>query len=133
MRNTLMRSNPYSLVNSWVRDDFLTPLSYGSNLDVYQKEDDYFVEVELPGFKKEEISIEFNNDILKIVAQTLAEEEDETKHYFYRSRKASSYERHIRFNNVDASAIDASYNDGVLKIKLPAQTKTEVTNRIEVK
>ena len=56
MRNTLMRRPTTSLLDDFFNDEFFLPnITNNTHLDVYQEEDKYVVEVDLPGYKKEEI------------------------------------------------------------------------------
>lgn len=130
----LAKRNPSTLFDDFFNDDFFFPrVNYGNHIDVYQEGNQYVVEVDLPGFKKEEINIEFNNDMLTIKADHSEEEVDENKKYYYRSRKCNSFMRQIRLNDIDTNAVDASFTDGVLKVILPTKEHQEVVNRIEVK
>jgi HSP20 family protein len=134
MRNNLIKRTPNPLLDEFFNDDFFFPrLSYGTQLDVYQEDNNYFVEVDLPGYKKEEISVEFNDDVLTIKAQHSEEQKQDNKKYYYRSRKSSEFMRQIRFTNIEHESINAEFNDGVLKVKLPQKNRQEVINRIEVK
>ncbi len=130
----LAKRNPSTLLDDFFNDDFFFPrVNYGNHIDVYQEGNQYVVEVDLPGFKKEEINIEFNNDVLTIKADHSEEVADENKKYYYRSRKCNSFMRQIRLNDIDTQAVDASFTDGVLKVILPTKEHQEVVNRIEVK
>ncbi len=130
----LAKRNPSTLLDDFFNDDFFFPrVNYGNHIDVYQEGNQYVVEVDLPGFKKEEINIEFNNDVLTIKADHSEEEVDENKKYYYRSRKCNSFMRQIRLNDINTQAVDASFTDGVLKVILPTKEHQEVVNRIEVK
>ena len=133
MRNNLVR-RPTSLLDEFFNDEFFLPtLSRANALDVYQENDNYIVEVDLPGFKKEDISIAYNNDLLTIKAQHAEETNDDTKKYVYRSRSRSLFTRQIRFSNISADGIEAKYEDGVLKVTLPCRLNTVNTKQIEVK
>lgn len=134
MRYNLVKKAPNALLDDFLSDDFFFPrLSAQTNIDVYQEDKNYFVEVDLPGYKREEISVEFNDDVLTIKAEHREEEENSEKKYFYRSRKCSEFMRQIRFSNINHEQIDAQFNEGVLKIKLPTKEQQEVVNKIEVK
>ncbi len=134
MRHNLVRRSPNTLLDDFFNDDFFFPRSrYQTNIDVYQKDNDYFVEVDLPGYKREDISVEFIDDVLTIKAEYREESEEQEKKYYYRSRKCSEFMRQIRFSNIDDGAIDAQFNEGVLSVKLPIKVREEVINKIEVK
>jgi HSP20 family protein len=133
MRNSLVR-RPTSLLDEFFNDEFFLPtLSRSNALDVYQENDNYIVEVDLPGFTKEDISIAYNNDLLTIRAQHAEETSDDSKKYVYRSRSRSLFTRQIRFSNINSDAIEAKYDNGVLKVTLPCKQNTVNTKQIEVK
>lgn len=133
VRNALVR-RPTSLLDDFFNDEFFLP-SYNSqtHLDVYQEDNNYIVEVDLPGFKKEEIKLSYNNDLLTIKAEHSEEKKEDNKKYVYRSRSQSMFTRQIRFNNIDHAGIEADYNEGVLKVTLPISGPKEITKQIEVK
>jgi HSP20 family protein len=134
MRYNIAKRTPTTLLDDFFNDDFFFPrTNYGSQIDVYQENNKYIVEVDLPGFKRDEIDIQFNNDVLTIKADHKEEEVNENKKYYYRSRKVNSFMRQIRFNGIDSGLIGASFNEGVLKVEMPIKEASEVVNRIEVK
>lgn len=136
MLNSLLKRPSNFFLDGFFDDEFFMPrLSYGNHIDVYQEEKNYVVEVDLPGFKKEEINLSFNNDLLTIKAQHKEQSEKKEKKYVYQSRSTSSYMRQIRVGNVDHTTIDASFNDGVLKVMLPKKSEigSEQVKQIEVK
>jgi HSP20 family protein len=134
MRYNIAKRTPTTLLDDFFNDDFYFPrTNYGSQIDVYQENNKYVVEVDLPGFKREEIDIQFNNDVLTIKADHKEEEVNENKKYYYRSRKVNSFMRQIRFNGIEPGMIQAGFNEGVLKVELPIKEVNEVVNRIEVK
>jgi HSP20 family protein len=134
MKYSIAKRTPTTLLDDFFNDDFFFPrTNYGSQIDVYQENNKYIVEVDLPGFKREEIDIQFNNDVLTIKADHKEEEVNENKKYYYRSRKVNSFMRQIRFNGIESGGIGASFNEGVLKVEMPIKEASEVVNRIEVK
>lgn len=104
--------------------------------DVIDQDDNYLLQAELPGFKKEDINIDLKNDLLTISASHKEEKDEEEKNkYIRKERYYTSYSRSFRVNNIEAEDIDASYNNGILEVRLPkkdAESK-ETTQRIEIK
>lgn len=134
MRYNIAKRTPNTLLDDFFNDEFFFPrLSYGTHIDVNQEGNDYFVEIDLPGYRKDEIFVDFNQDVLTVKASHKEEEESENKKYYYRTRKCSEFMRQIRFSNIDSEKIDAEFKDGVLKVKLPLKEHQEVINKIEVK
>ena len=133
MRHPAIRRR--NLVDSFFNDDLFTNFSYGSDIDIYREDSNYVVEADLPGFAKEDIDIQFKGDILSISASLNEEEEDTSnKNYFYRSRRSTHFEKQVRFKDVDGENINASYENGVLKVTLPTKVNEEdMVKRISVK
>lgn len=132
MRHPAIRRR--NLMDSFFNDDLFTNFSYGSDIDIYREDSNYVVEADLPGFTKEDIDIQFKGDILSISASLNEEEEDTSnKNYFYRSRRSTHFEKQIRFKDVDGENINASYDNGVLKVTLPTKVNEEdMVKRISV-
>ena len=87
--------------------------------DVEETEKNYCVSVELPGFKKEEVSLELKEGYLTVSANHSDEdkENDKKKKYIRRERSYSSCQRTFYLgDNVTEEDIDASFENGVLKI-----------------
>lgn len=97
--------------------------------DVCETETEYTLEVELPGFKKENIKLEYVNDCVKIVA----EREDVKKDYVRRERYFGKVERTLYLgDNVDSKAIKAKFEDGILVVTVPKTTPEEKQSTITI-
>ena len=107
----------------------------GFHTDLIEKDNQYVLESELPGFNKEDISIDLNNEILTISAEHKEESpENEKGKYLRRERNYRSYRRSFRVPNITAEEIDASYKNGVLELKFPKKSLEEQEiKKIEVK
>ena len=99
-------------------------------VNVKQRSDYYLMEVVIPGFKKEEISITHEGHYIHILAQL---REDHLKdEYLVKELHWESIDEKLWVpDHVDADQIDASYEDGVLRLKLPFIREEEPTS-IEV-
>ena len=91
--------------------------------DISDRGDSFVLEADLPGFKKEDIKLSLNGDTLTIKAERHSDFEDQDKKsgYLRCERSYGSYSRSFDVTGVDVSQISASYNDGVLRIRLPKQ------------
>ena len=106
--------------------------------DVIEKDDSYQLEAELPGFNKEDISIDLKNDTLTISAShnESNDEKDKDGKYIRRERRSSSYQRSFHVEGLKPEDIIAQYKNGVLTVNLPkkeAIPEKEETFKIEVK
>ena len=93
----------------------------GFNTDVMEKDGNYILQAELPGFNKEDIHVDLKNNILSISASHKEEkkEEDEKTRYIRKERRSTSYSRSFRVANVLHEDIHAAYNNGVLEVTFP--------------
>ena len=102
--------------------------------DVSDTGDAYKLEAELPGFKKEDIKIDIENDCLTISAERKMDEEDKQKNFIKRERFYGSYSRSFDVSGVNVDGIEAEYSDGVLKLTMPKKVETvPPTRRLEIK
>ena len=97
-------------------------------VDVTEQDGTYRVNAELPGFKKEDIKVTVEGDVLTIAAENKAEtEKKEGSRVIYRERRAHSYARSFRLGDaVDLDAANAKYENGVLELTLPKSTQEGV-------
>lgn len=101
--------------------------------DIYEKEDIIHIEMDIPGFKKEDINIEINKGNLVISAEKKEEENDDKK-YLRRERKFyGKYQRSFYLGDVDENHVEASFENGILKISVPKKTEEETKRMIEIK
>ena len=122
-------------------DDFLDDLSSNKEhnnkmvCDIYEQDGKYFIEVDVPGFKKEDIKIECDKGNLKIVAEKHIEKEEHNKKtYIHRERTFyEKCERSFYLGDVDESKISAEFNDGTLKIVVPKEENTNTKKLIDIK
>jgi HSP20 family protein len=96
-------------------------------IDVMEKDKEIIAIAEMPGLEKKDIKINVTEDMLEISAETKQEEKKEEKGYVYRERRSGSYYRAISLPSpVDPDNSKATYENGVLEIKMP---KTEVKKK----
>ncbi len=101
--------------------------------DITDNGDHYLLEAELPGFKKEDIHLNIEGDLLTILAKHEENKEEKDKQYLRRERNFASYERSFDVSEVKAEEIRANYNNGVLELTLPKKVPaTPISKRIEI-
>ena len=104
--------------------------------DITEKDGNYVLEADLPGFKKEDIHIDLKDETMVITAtrNNEHEEKDSEGRVIRSERSFGSYSRSFDISGVDAENITASYTDGVLKLTLPKRQPEEPkTKRLEIK
>ena len=91
--------------------------------DVKEQEDCYEVDIDLPGFKKDELSLELNNGYLVISAAKgldKEEKEENTGKFVRRERYAGSMSRSFYVGeDIKQEDIHAKYESGVLRLSIP--------------
>ena len=102
--------------------------------DVTDTGDAFVLDAELPGFKKEDIKIDVENDCLTISAEHKVDEEEKKKNFIKRERFYGSYSRSFDVSGVNVDGIEAEYADGILKLTMPKKVETvPPTRRLEIK
>ncbi len=107
----------------------------GIKTDIRDTGDSYVIDAELPGYNRDEINVEVNDDILTISAEKHSEnnEEDKNSGYIRRERFNGSVTRSFNISEVDAASITAKHENGVLSLTLPKK-KEELpkSHKIEI-
>lgn len=103
--------------------------------DVYEKDGAYHIEADIPGFKKDEISVDCEDGYVTITAEknTENEEKDENKKYIKRERFYGKTVRKFYVGDVDSDKIQAEYKDGMLELVVPKEEKLPNKKSIEIK
>ena len=100
--------------------------------DVREKDDNFEVVIDLPGFKKEEITVELNDGYLTInAAKGLDKDENDKKGKLIRQeRYAGSMSRSFYIGeNVQTQDVEATYRHGVLKLTIPKKAMEKVPEK----
>jgi HSP20 family protein len=133
--------------NSWlpeVFDDFFdTDFMPRANatapaINVIENEKDYIVELAAPGLKKEDFSVNVNDDgnlSIKMEQKHENKEENKKAHYLRREFNYTKFEQTLLLpDDVDKEKISAKVNDGVLTVEVPKleQKPNKVQRQIEV-
>ena len=121
-------------------DDFMRFPAWGSralygkhakNLmktDVRETEDTYEVDIDLPGFKKDEITVDLKEGYLTIQAAKGLDKDEQDKKgkYIRQERYAGACSRSFYVGDIKPEDVSAKYEDGILKISLPKAGKKEL-------
>lgn len=97
-------------------------------VDIEDKKDHYEITCDMPGFKKEEIHISYENGILSLGAKKEDRKDaDDTEHHYIRRERASvSFSRQFTVKGIKEEGIKAALKDGILTIMLPKEEEKKV-------
>jgi len=106
------------LSNEWLPSSTL-PTRQLPAVNIQETDTSFLLELAAPGFKKEDLQVEVEKDILSISSQSDAAAEEDAqytrKEYGYRS-----FRRTFTIpESVDSKKIEAQYKEGILEVKLP--------------
>lgn len=126
-------ANLFRYMDELERNFFSTTVSGDTQFrcDISEKDGNYLMEAELPGFDKEDIHVELEGDTLTISAthKTESEEKDKDGNYIRRERRFGSFSRSFDVSGIKADGIKADYKNGVLELTLPKKTEEEPSSR----
>ncbi len=101
--------------------------------DISDNGKEYLIEAELPGFSKNDITIEVNEDRLTIAATKDDSTEERKDNYLRKERRSGKVMRSFILDGVDRDRIRAEFQDGILKLVLPkAEEVKTASRRIEI-
>ena len=100
--------------------------------DIYEIEGKYVIEMDVPGFKKENINMELEDGYLKIsVENQFCDEEKENKKYVRRERQCyARYERQFYIGNISENDIKAKFSNGILEVSIPKEEEKNNTKKV---
>lgn len=114
-------------------DDFLDENSLDSmKCDIYEKDGNYHIEADIPGFSKEEIKVESNDGYLTITASKNNVEDETDKNYIKHERVYKKVQRQFYIGDIDDTNIKAEFKDGILKLCIPKEEKEKNKKIIEI-
>lgn len=116
--------------------DGFMPVTREDNIkcDIFEKDGDYHIEMDVPGFDKKDIKIEAKKDYITITVEKEEKKEDEDKkNYIHRERIYGKYQRSFYLQDLDSEKISAEFNNGVLNIIVPKKDESEDKKYIEIK
>lgn len=110
-------------------NDFMGPDWFGGTekwnatmpaVNIKDNTEGFELELAVPGMKKDDFTVEIDNDVLTISSEIKIENEDKNENYTRKEFSYSSFKRAFTLpETVDGSKIDAKYEDGILKLTLP--------------
>ena len=102
--------------------------------DVKELDHGYLLDVELPGFKKDEIEIQLQDGYLTISAnkQIEKEEKKEKGRYIRQERYGGQCSRSFYVGDIRPEDIQAKYEDGVLRVQIPREEESKLQKQSRI-
>ena len=95
-------------------------------VNISEHPDRFEVEVAAPGMKKEDFKVNLEHNVLTLSGEHNMENESKDKKFTRKEFSYSSFQRSFTLpENVNASGIEAKYNDGILKLVLPKKEEVK--------
>ena len=107
-------------------DIFDLDVTEKGNCDIYLEDGKYHLEMDLPGYSKEDIHLEAHKGSIIVTAKKEThEEEKEGKKYVRRERTFGRIERSFYLGDIDDENISAEFKDGILRVVIPTKAEPD--------
>lgn len=107
--------------------------SFDPAVNTRETKENYLIEAELPGMKKEDVTLKLDKGVLIISGEKQLVTESEEDHYYSKEIQTGAFSRSFRLpENVELERIDATFTDGILTVALP-KSATSKTQTISIK
>lgn len=100
--------------------------------DVKEKDGNYILEIDIPGYSKENIKIELENGYLTVTAakEEKKDEEDKQSHYIHQERFYGTCSRsYYAGENVKEEDIKANFKNGILTLTFPKENPEKIETK----
>ena len=122
----------YRMMDDFCGEEGVSGWNLG-NVDMYEDDARLHVEVELPGFEREQINLLLEDGVLHIQAERKEATEEQTGKFYIRERGLGKWSRSFRLPvMVQEDNVEAKFTEGVLRISLEKRDENK-THKIEVK
>ena len=128
------RRNNFDLFDEFFDDEFFPRKERNlMKTDVRDLKDKYLIEVDLPGFEKENIKLSLHNGYLNIHAKVdKKDEEKEHEKYLRRERFFGECSRNYYVGDeIKEEDINAEFKNGILKVEVPKKDEQKKTNEVK--
>ena len=117
-----------SIFDDFLKNDNLEVMK----CDIYEKDGNYYLEADIPGFSKNAIKIDLNDGSLPITASKEDSNDENDRNYIKKERVSTQIQRQFYVGDVEAEEIKAEFNNGILKITIPEQEKPKNNHSINI-
>ncbi len=121
----------------WSNKNYSTTNTTLPSVNVKESENEYKIELAVPGFEKTDFKIEVHNEVLSVSSekQDKQEEKDENGHYTKREFSYQSFCRSFSLpQTADGDKVSANYDKGILNVIIPKkeEAKPKLPRTIEI-
>jgi HSP20 family protein len=103
-------------------------------VDAYETEKSYEIEAALPGLKREDLKVEFQQGRLTISGERRLQQERQERRYHLLESQYGSFHRSFQLPDVAAAqGIDAQFEDGVLRISVPKDQQKTMRHQVQIR
>ena len=131
------RKNDFDIFGGFFDDSFFNESRRKEIMktDIKEGENEYTLEIEMPGIKKENVKIELSKGYITISAENNNEVEEKENNYIRKERHYGSFTRSFYVGDkVEMNDINASMDNGILSITVPKEESEEPEKKyIEIK
>lgn len=131
-----MAGDFYNMLDDFFNDTWMPRRSLMSDtfkVDVKEDDKEFVIEAELPGAKKEDVNLSFEDGRLNLGINHQEETNNDGKNYIHRERRFTSMQRSIYLAEADESNVSAKLENGVLIVTVPKKVKESSSRQIEIK
>lgn len=112
---------------------FMAGFSSPMRTDIKETENSYIMEIEMPGFSKDNIRVECVEGRIKVSAQHTRETDENRPNLVRQERHYGRISRSYSFEEINEERVSAEYKDGILRIDVPKQHEsTPGLKKIEI-
>lgn len=131
MKNYLQkRDNHYDLFDAF--DEFFRPVFYDEKRDlatnIKETDNGYELEVEMPGYSKDQIKVALENGYLTVSAKKESKEESDNKRYVKKEISESCSRSYYVGDDIKQEDIKAKYNNGILCLNVPKSQPKQISS-----
>lgn len=108
--------------------------SFNPQVDVAESKDEFELSLAVPGMKKSDFNIDITDGRLVVSGERKFEEKKEDKNFHSVETQYGSFQRSFYLpDNIKEDKVEASYQDGILKVIIPKEEKKELKKTIQIK
>jgi HSP20 family protein len=101
-------------------DDEVSLYDWRPPVDIYETNDGIVLKIELPGVKKDDVSVEVKDNVLTLKGERLLDPEIKDDHYYRKERSFGKFNRSFSLQEpIKPDLIKAGFKDGILTIEIP--------------